>query len=170
MTRILDSSRSAIVASRSVRRPDICRRHPRPPRSQRPPHRSRRRKPPAQTLQIDRKGLTTSPQLWHKSTGRASGADRPVVQRSARPSPRGTNCRGGAGLPSNSRDRSRSRPKLLSTRANRGRWVPTADIDRFGRVREPQLLEKNKSSASPVRREPRLMMWRCAWSKAFASS
>src|SRR5436853_420290 len=27
-----------------------------------------------------------------------------------------------------------------------------------------------KSSASPVRREPRLMTWRCAWSKAFASS
>jgi hypothetical protein len=34
-------------------RPDICRRHPRPPRPQRPPHRSCRRKPPAQTLQID---------------------------------------------------------------------------------------------------------------------
>jgi len=49
-------------------RPNICRRNPRPPRSQRPPHRSHRRKPPAQTLQIDRKGLTTSPQLWHKST------------------------------------------------------------------------------------------------------
>ena len=27
-----------------------------------------------------------------------------------------------------------------------------------------------KSLASPVRREPRLMTWRCAWSKAFASS
>ena len=27
-----------------------------------------------------------------------------------------------------------------------------------------------KSSACPVRREPRLMRWRCAWSKAFASS
>ena len=72
MTRILGSSRSAIVASRRVRRPDLCRRHPRPARSQRLPHRSRRRQPPAQTLPIDHKGLTAGPQLATKlrSAGR----------------------------------------------------------------------------------------------------
>src|ERR1700756_4755144 len=47
-------------------RPDLCRRHPRPPRSQRPPHRSRRRQPEAKALQIDHKGLTTGLQLAKK--------------------------------------------------------------------------------------------------------
>src|SRR6266478_4943698 len=45
--------------ARLHRRSDICRRHPRPPRSQRPPHRSDRREPETSTLQIDPKGLTT---------------------------------------------------------------------------------------------------------------
>src|SRR5215472_4985840 len=49
--------------ARVHRRPDLCRRHPRPPRSQRPSHRSRRRESQTPTLQIDPKGLTTSPTL-----------------------------------------------------------------------------------------------------------
>src|ERR1700747_1886462 len=61
--------------ARLYRRPDICRRHPRPPRSQRPSHRPRRREPEAPTLQIDPKGLTTSLQLCQKST--ASRARQP---------------------------------------------------------------------------------------------
>src|SRR5271167_539481 len=44
-------------------RPDLCRRHPRPARSQRPPHRSRRRQPEAPALQTNCKGLTTGLQL-----------------------------------------------------------------------------------------------------------
>src|SRR5215471_5425271 len=50
------------------RRPHLCRRHPRPPRSQRSPHRSRRREPETPTIQIDPTGLTTSLQLCQKST------------------------------------------------------------------------------------------------------
>ena len=46
--------------ARLHRRSDICRRHPRPPRSQRPSHRSRRREPETPTRQIDPKRLTTS--------------------------------------------------------------------------------------------------------------
>src|SRR5438128_6209427 len=49
--------------ARLYRRSDRCRRHPRPPRSQRSPHRSRRREPETPTLQIDPKGLTTDLQL-----------------------------------------------------------------------------------------------------------
>jgi hypothetical protein len=45
------------------RRPDLCRRHTRPPRSQRPSHRSRRRQPQTQAAQIKPKGLTADPQL-----------------------------------------------------------------------------------------------------------
>src|SRR5262245_26427437 len=44
-------------------RPDICRRHTRPARSQRPPDRSRRRELETPTSQIDPKGLTTDRQL-----------------------------------------------------------------------------------------------------------
>ena len=54
--------------ARLYRRPDLCRRHPRPPRSQRPLHRSRRREPQTPTLHIDPKELTTSSQLCQKST------------------------------------------------------------------------------------------------------
>src|SRR5207248_3662144 len=64
-------------------RPDLCRRHPRPPRSQRPPHRSRRRQPETATLQIDRKRLTTSPQLWHKSTTSRAPASQATSFRNA---------------------------------------------------------------------------------------
>jgi hypothetical protein len=71
MTRILGSCRSAIMASRRVRRSDLCRRHPRPPRSQRPPHRSRWRQPETPALQIDPKGLTTDLQLAKNPASRA---------------------------------------------------------------------------------------------------
>ena len=53
--------------ARLYRRPDLCRRHPRPPRSQRPLHRSRRREPQTPTLHIDPKELTTSSQLCQKN-------------------------------------------------------------------------------------------------------
>src|ERR1700720_622125 len=49
--------------ARLYRRPDLCRRHPRPARSQRPPHRSRRRQLEAQAAQINPKGLTADTQL-----------------------------------------------------------------------------------------------------------
>jgi hypothetical protein len=49
--------------ARLYRRPDLCRRHPRPARSQRPPHRSRRRQLEAQAAQINPKGLTDDTQL-----------------------------------------------------------------------------------------------------------
>jgi hypothetical protein len=45
------------------RPPDLCRRHPRSPRSQRPSHRSRRREFEAPTLQIHPTGLTTTLQF-----------------------------------------------------------------------------------------------------------
>src|SRR6202045_2444902 len=49
--------------ARLYRRPDLCRRHPRPARSQRPPHRFRRRQLEAQAAQINPKGLTADTQL-----------------------------------------------------------------------------------------------------------
>ena len=41
-------------------RPDLCRRHPRSPRPQRPPHRSRRRQPATDPTETGHKGLTHS--------------------------------------------------------------------------------------------------------------
>jgi DNA replication protein DnaC len=64
-------------------RPNICRRHPRPPRSQRPPHRSRRREPETRTRQIEPKGLTTSLQLWQKSTASKAPASQATSSRIA---------------------------------------------------------------------------------------
>jgi hypothetical protein len=83
MTRILGSSRSAIVASHRVRRPDLCRRHPGPPRSQRPSHRSRRREPQTPTFEIAPKGLTTSLQLCQKSTASRAPASQATSSRIA---------------------------------------------------------------------------------------
>src|ERR1700758_676951 len=64
-------------------RPYLCRRHPRPPRSQRAPHRSRRREPETPTLQIDPKGLTISPQLCQKSTASRAPASQTTSNRNA---------------------------------------------------------------------------------------
>jgi hypothetical protein len=83
MTRILGSCRSAIMASHRVRRPGLCRRHPRPPCTQRPSHRSRRRKSETPPLQIDAKGLITSPQLCQKSTASKAPASQATSSRIA---------------------------------------------------------------------------------------
>jgi hypothetical protein len=63
--------------------PDLCRCHPRPPRSQRPSYRSDRREPQTPTLQIDPKGLTTSPQLYQKSTASRAPASQATSSRIA---------------------------------------------------------------------------------------
>src|ERR1700730_17682023 len=56
--------------ARLHRRPDLCRRHPRPPRSQRPSHRSRRREPETAKNSIKFKGLTADLQLAKNTASR----------------------------------------------------------------------------------------------------
>src|SRR6202040_3312490 len=85
--------------------------------------------PPAQTLQIDRKGLTTSPQLWHKSTASRAPASQATSFRNAGRHHLGISGRLRRNLQTGSRRHRRSRRKASLTERARcyacpGRTTP----------------------------------------------